>query len=298
MPRRLEPDDPLRKTMLEMPSRRQDSIGPPPLRAADDHELLVASMKPELPVAEEVADVQPYRPIHRPPMAVLHILDDGRNTAEIVRIRTASCIIGRTEGDVKIIHDPQISTKHAEITRTVHDGKCRWCLRDLGSTNGTFARVKGAVLKDQAELMTGRHRFRFVAASSTAGNEASQADQEKPLIVSDIRQTCCWQVAESASVPAGQPHLVELLANGEGRRFPLRGDSEWIGREGRQCSLAFPDDMTLDSPHARLYRDKDDRWHIEDHNSANGVWIRVTEIPLVSQGSFILGEQVFVIVFP
>jgi hypothetical protein len=47
-----------------------------------------------------------------------------------------------------------------------------------------------------------------------------------------------------------------------------------------------------------VYRDNLGRWHVEDLGSLNGVWMRITEIPLTSQAFFLLGDQVFAITFP
>ncbi len=60
---------------------------------------------------------QPYRPVNRPPVALLTILDDGSTTTgETVRIREPVCLIGRTEGSVGIPHDQSMSSRHAETT--------------------------------------------------------------------------------------------------------------------------------------------------------------------------------------
>src|SRR4051794_27294332 len=71
------------------------------------------------PVAPTVGryDPQPFRPTLRPPMALLNVLDDGCDTGEVLRIRTASFVIGRIEGDLIIPHDEGISGRHAEINR-------------------------------------------------------------------------------------------------------------------------------------------------------------------------------------
>src|SRR5690349_275000 len=52
-----------------------------------------------------------FRPLMRPPMALLRIYDDGEETFETVRIRKSSFTIGRVEGDVTIPHDNMISGK-------------------------------------------------------------------------------------------------------------------------------------------------------------------------------------------
>jgi pSer/pThr/pTyr-binding forkhead associated (FHA) protein len=58
-------------------------------------------------------------------MAILQIADDGQKTAEFARIRKASFVIGRTEGDLVIPHDSLISGRHAEIFRLDQEGEHR-----------------------------------------------------------------------------------------------------------------------------------------------------------------------------
>ena len=93
------------------------------------------------------AGTMTFRPTRRPPMATLCILDDGRDDGEWVRIRGDKVVIGRTEGDVCIPHDTMISSRHAEIIRQAVQGSYRWYLKDLKSTNGTYVRVAGAMLR-------------------------------------------------------------------------------------------------------------------------------------------------------
>src|SRR5262249_62385494 len=85
-------------------------------------------------------DTQAYRPMRRPPMALLCILDDGKEDGEWLRLRADRIIIGRSEGDIIIPHDPMISGRHAELARRPDQGRYRWHLTDLQSTNGTYLR--------------------------------------------------------------------------------------------------------------------------------------------------------------
>jgi len=227
-------------------------------------------------------------------MAILQIADDGQKTAEFARIRKASFVIGRTEGDVVIPHDSLISGRHAEIFRVDQEGKHRWFLRDLGSTNGTFVRVRESVLKAGSEFLISRRRFRFVEPSPGEADCAAEAD----LPPVDITKTCDWRTLKATRKAADRPSIVEMLHDGDGRRCPLAEDSHWIGRDPKRSLLALADDPTVNLLHARIFRDRQGRWRIEDANSLNGVWLRVTEIALASQGAFLIGEQLFVLVLP
>jgi pSer/pThr/pTyr-binding forkhead associated (FHA) protein len=59
-------------------------------------------------------------------------------------------ILGREVGDIVFSSDPFMSRRHAAITRNSSDG--RFSLLDLGSSNGTFIRIRG-----QADLASGDH---------------------------------------------------------------------------------------------------------------------------------------------
>ena len=292
-------DHPLRKTFVEKLAESRQAAPPAatrpaqsPLPSSIPRSEEVAVGKPSAVGPPDLTEVEPARPVHRPPMAVLWIFDDGEKTADLVRIRSSTFVIGRTEGDVIVEHDSQISSRHAEIARVLQDGQYRWYLRDLQSTNGTFARVREAVLKNDAEIMIARDRFRFVVASSSDPQK-----QEAPNGVPDIRQTCTWRTAEVTSGPPGRPCLVELHASDEGKRFPLTVDSLLIGRDSRQCQIVLGN-RNVDLHHAKVHRDDHDRWHVEDLGSRNGLWLRVTEIPLMGQSAFLLGEQMFAFAFP
>jgi hypothetical protein len=75
-----------------------------------------------LPVANAAAtadDCPPlFRPTLRPPTPILTICDDGSEDGELIRIRKDSFVIGRTEGDLLIPHDSQISGRHAELRQS------------------------------------------------------------------------------------------------------------------------------------------------------------------------------------
>jgi hypothetical protein len=57
--------------------------------------------------------------------------DGGRKTFRIRDLRT---VIGRDKDNILILHDPDVSSHHAEILVTAD----HFVLRDLASTNGTF----------------------------------------------------------------------------------------------------------------------------------------------------------------
>jgi pSer/pThr/pTyr-binding forkhead associated (FHA) protein len=202
------------------------------------------------------------RPVVRPPLALLCILDDGSADGEWVRLRADATVIGRNEGDVRIPHDPAISAKHAQVVRQRGSQGYRWTLMDLQSTNGTFVRIGSAILRHDNELIVGAGRYRFESGG--------------------------------ASVRSSVPSLIELLPAAPVRRIALMRPEYWIGRDARKCSIARPDDVFANAQHARLFRDAGGQWHIENNRSHNGLWLRIMEpMPLNNACQFRVGEQRF-----
>lgn len=246
-------------------------------------EALKARRTPTLKEATD-ADTVPFRPQRRPPMGLVCVLDDGREEGEWVRLRQDTTVIGRSEGDLIIPHDSMLSSRHAEITRKIENGRCTWYLTDLKSTNGTYVRIGSSLLKHNQEFILGSRRYRFDAAVVAApANEDVTVKQ---------RETRGWENFDPSQF---LPALVELTHSGEGRRFTLKNSDNWIGRDPRVCSIVLDHDPLVSPRHALLQRDKKGRWHLENARSLNGVWVRVDHIALDTACQFQLGEQRFLL---
>ena len=201
---------------------------------------------------------QPCRPTDRPAVPVLWVLDDGRKTGESIRIRKTPFVIGRTQGDAVIPHDGMISDPHAEIVWRANPSGRDLYLHDLHSDGGMFVMVLKARIKSGQEIRIGAGRYRF--------NEPGE--------------------------------LVELTPDAEGRRFPLKSKADWIGRDPRHCSVELADDPMVSPRHAKLTRDRDGRWHLEDGHSLNGTWVRIEAVRVKATVEFLLGEQRFCLMLP
>jgi hypothetical protein len=113
---------------------------------------------PELLAADEAN----YRPVIRPAVPILTVLDDGAvDEGEQIRLRTVSFVIGRSGGDLVIPNDATMSGRHAEIRLTTSRGQQQWTLHNLESVNGTFVRVGNATLADDTVMILGSRRFRI-----------------------------------------------------------------------------------------------------------------------------------------
>jgi len=169
-----------------------------------------AARSPALPQP----DAAVFRPTLRRPMALLHVVDDGREDGEAVRMRGDTLRIGRNEGDVQIPHDISMSSAHAMLERVPEGG---WRLSDLGSATGTFVRVTRAPLKHGSMLMIGMTRLRFDI----------------------IDMTEAW--------------LVEMPLHGQGRRHECHGPAATVGRAPDGCQVVI-DDPFVSPIHARVFR--------------------------------------------
>jgi pSer/pThr/pTyr-binding forkhead associated (FHA) protein len=242
----------------------------------------------DVPVAAPAAgaeqDTTAYRPTLRPSMALLHVLDDGEDSGEILRIRPNSFVIGRVEGNLTVPHDGGISGRHAEISRRYENGEHCWYLKDLQSTNGTFVRASTVVLSHEQEFLLGSRRFRY---------EVPAVPEQAAAVEPAINATRKWEsLAGSSAVSGLQPALVDVSPGRPGQRFPLREQEHWLGRDPTQCSIVVDDPM-VNRRHARVYRDEKNRWIVANARSRNGLWARIQDVSLGRGAYFQCGEQRF-----
>lgn len=211
-----------------------------------------------------------FCPAIRPPTLKICVLDDGSSRkGEWFRVRQSRFIIGRKEGDLRIAHDRNISSRHAEISlEKTREGIAEFVLRDLDTTNGTFARASRAVLEDGQEFLLGGRRYKLVCANPN--------DPQRPACDT----------------------LMEVSFNGRGKIFTLDRMPIVIGRDPQRCDVLVLDDPFLSPTHAILKRDDRNRWVIKNYNSRNGIWIQIDEMRIVSGGEFQIGNQRLIVQLP
>ncbi len=242
----------------------------------------VPNGRPVAAPTPSVVEAQRERPVQRPPMALLCLMDDGKQEGEWVRLRADRTSIGRADGDVRIPHDQQMSTRHAEIVREQTTSGWRWLLHDSGSTNGTFVRIGNTVLRNYNELLIGQGRFRFEAAVPPPAQVTTAPESSGGT-----------QMAQPGLMRALLPSLVEITSAGPVQRFPLTLSEYWLGRDPASCAIVRADDPFVDAQHARFFRDKNGQWHVANNASINGLWLRIKTIVLDKACQFRLGEQRF-----
>ena len=231
-----------------------------------------------------------FRPTHRPTMAVLYIFDDGSSEAEKFRLQGDSFTIGRLEGDHLIPHDEAVSGRHIEIARRFENNHFRWYLKDLNSSNGTFARVSRAIMSHGQELLVGSRTYRFEIATGTWGT--GSVGRPSPSPSTRKVQPDSALPGESPATPA----LVEVSQSGGACRYKLEKAESTIGR-AKSCDIVLNDPM-VSPEHGRFRRDLKGRWHFENVGAINGTWLRIQEIAVDRSCYFQCGEQRFAIKIP
>lgn len=233
-------------------------------------------------------DTLHFRPSARAETPLLCVVDDGaKDSGEIIRLRKSTYVIGRNDGDIQIPHDSAISGRHAELVLKRDGDRNRWLLRDLGSTNGTYVRVQRCKLRGGREFMLGSRRYAF---SEPAARNIADEDSEEDG--APIKTTRGWRAVSPAEIARSACCVVEVTSAGEGASFPLLKDKQTLGRDP-SCDIAISDDPFLSPRHAHVSRDASGSWFIENADSLNGLWVRVSEVRLETTAAFQLGEQRF-----
>lgn len=243
-------------TPVRTPTRREAQVTPAIQRTPTRAEALPNRTPTRLERPND--DAVPFRPSRRPPMALLCICDDGSDNGEWIRIRHDHFVLGKTEGDVQIGHDDLMAPRHAEITRTIENGKWHWHLTDLHSATGTFVSVTERPLKNGSEMWLGGQRYRF---------ELEHADQLPTLRALANAATC----------------------------YVFDGPTVVLGRQPTATAGSIRvDDPQVHSQHVRFER-RGQNWHVVHLGGKNGLWVRVDRVRFPVMCRFQLGEQRFLV---
>jgi hypothetical protein len=151
-------------------------------------------------------------------MAVLEVWGPGSHDVAVLG-GARYCIGKRGDADLSIATDPAVSGMHALL----EPAGATWCVRDLGSRNGTFVngeRLFGErVLRDGDEIVVGRTRlvFRDEASGDASTTEALEAPpaltpRERVVLVELCRPLLS---ANAFTQPASVREIAELLVVSE-----------------------------------------------------------------------------------
>jgi pSer/pThr/pTyr-binding forkhead associated (FHA) protein len=253
-------------------------------KIVSDARAAIAPATPSASTPVPASTALPFRPARRPPIGFLTICDDGDSAGEVVRVRGDRLVIGRDHGDLRIPHDPQMSSTHAEIVREASATAWQWALVDLDSANGVFIRIPSTQLKNGDEVSIGSTRLRFDDAALNLPGAIQETGAAMPA------KTVGWHAFAPTDLKAS---IVVFRADGSETRHFLDASEVWIGRDAA-CPIALLDDPLAELRHARIVRDAKGNWKLVNAGSRNGLWLRTRRHVIETECEFQLGEQRFV----
>ena len=180
--------------------------------------------------------------------------------------------VGRATGDIRFSEDLFLNPEHARFT--VQGG--RLFVKDLGSVNGVFVRIKSPVQLEHGDYFL-------------VGEQLLCLDSEG---FSDGGPDPAGTYSYSSPRPDGRFRVVQQLAGGgEGRIVSAQGAALTMGREGN--TLNFPNDRFISGRHARLDAASDTHHVIlTDTGSRNGTFIRTKGALELFHGDYLfVGQQ-------
>jgi pSer/pThr/pTyr-binding forkhead associated (FHA) protein len=173
-------------------------------------------------------------------------------------------IVGRN-GQLVFPDDPFVSARHANLF--YRNGKL--VVRDEGSLNGVFWRVRGTVDIGYGDFfLAGEQLFRVDATPKISDGPAPDGTYfySSPKHQSPFRVTQTLQGGAEAMVVCA------------------RGSAIQIGREGGD--LNFPGDLYMSAAHCKL-EDGDGKLKLTDLNSRNGTYVRLKNEKELSHGDYL-----------
>jgi pSer/pThr/pTyr-binding forkhead associated (FHA) protein len=184
--------------------------------------------------------------------------------------------IGRSDGAILLPNDPYVSPRHARVI----DREGRWFVRDLGSTNGVYVRLRAPQKLQHGDLvLIGLEVLRFEVVS----------DAEKGLGPAVEQDT---QVFGSPMLPR-HGRLCQRTVEGVTRDvYYVSKDEVVIGREAGD--VVFTSDPFMSRRHAAVVRERDGSFTLRDLGSSNGTYIAIRgEVPLADGDHVRVGQHLF-----
>jgi pSer/pThr/pTyr-binding forkhead associated (FHA) protein/ribosomal protein L40E len=173
-------------------------------------------------------------------------------------------LIGR-QGQLEFPDDPFISPKHANFFYRDN----RLVVRDEGSLNGVYFRVRGAVEVSPGDtFLAGEQLFRLDPTPKASDG----ADPDGTFFYSSPKYPSAFR-------------LNQILEGGAiGMTVCARGSSLQIGRE--DGDLNFPSDVFLSGKHCTV-AEKDGKFVLTDWDSRNGTYLRIKTETSLTHGDYV-----------
>jgi pSer/pThr/pTyr-binding forkhead associated (FHA) protein len=254
-----------------------DSAGPVTIPRPDAAPPVAAPAVPARPPAASPAPAPRAAPAaiesHGRLVVIVEDGSEGRSFALI----GDQVDVGRTEGDILLFEDKYVSPRHGRFLRR-GDG---WIVRDLGSTNGIYLRIRQPrPLRDGDLLLLGLEVLQFQTVS----------DAERGLGPATQHGTLLFGSPASPRRARLNQRTVEGVTRDI---FHLIRDETVIGRE--VGDIVFTADPFMSRRHAAVRRDKEtDTFTISDLDSSNGTYIALREDVELVHGDYVrFGQHLF-----
>lgn len=210
--------------------------------------------------------------VQTPGRAKLILIKGDSTDGVSYQLNGSEHVVGRSEGAILFPEDSLVSPRHCNFL--YKDAKL--FVRDEGSTNGVFSRIKQPVsLQPGSMFLIGEQLLQIEACAPDLG---PQPDAEGTYFYASPRR-------------ASKMKLIQKLRGGEtGIIYRARGDSISIGRESNDVN--FPDDPFISGHHAEVSIGPDGRFTLTDLGSKNGTFVRLdNEAPLFHGDYVFVGQQ-------
>ncbi|HMA92557.1 MAG TPA: FHA domain-containing protein [Polyangiaceae bacterium] len=194
---------------------------------------------------------------------LLLIRGDGRDGLSY-HLKADQHVVGR-QGQIEFPDDPFVSPRHANLF--YRDG--RLVVRDEGSVNGVYFRVRGTVeLVPGDTFLAGEQLFRLDPAPRIS--DAAEADGT--FFYSSPKYTSTFR-------------LTQILEGGApGMTVCSRGTVLQVGRE--DGDLNFPGDVYMSAKHVTV-EEREGHYFLTDHESRNGTYIRIKSEQALGHGDYL-----------
>ncbi len=208
--------------------------------------------------------------------ARLRLIRGDAGDGMIFELNATSHYAGRSEGPILFPDDPTVSPIHASFYYA--DG--RLFVRDEGSRNGTFIRVKEPVpVSDGEVFLIGEQVLRYSTYEPT------------PVRVGKDGAVFCGTPVTPWSFRIEQIHDSGKV----GQAHCIHAPTVSIGRD--DCDINFPHDRFISHFHAQL-EVREHETFLMDLESRNGTYFRIkAEVPLSNGDYVFIGRQLLRVEF-
>jgi pSer/pThr/pTyr-binding forkhead associated (FHA) protein len=211
-------------------------------------------------------------------VARLVVITQDGTPGRTFEITDSQVDIGREEGAVVLPNDPYVSPRHARLKK---QGAGHFSVRDLGSVNGVYVRLRRTEKLEHGDLvLVGLEVLRFELVS----------EAEKALGPALERGTQVFGSPASTRYARLCQRTIEGVTRDV---YSLYRDETVIGRESGD--IVFTSDPFMSRQHAAITRDPyEGTFSLRDLGSSNGTYLAIRgEVSLQTGDHLRIGQHLF-----